>query len=218
MVFNLRSRIESPEMFLRRLQVCRAVIRALLWAFLLAGVSVGCSKEEIIELADQVQEKGEGFVVESKKVTDSLVRGPEEEEIPTGRMTIATPDPIEVDFALVKMHVVGDGRDQSLQITSYDPTSEAMARPAVLLHASTNVETVALLAGKPLKCNLFIQTELNSAIARTPVNEPVTVNFGAMNMQERSITATIDPCVLVGSDGETIDVSGGEIFGIVSGD
>ena len=186
-------------------------------AFLAVCCISGCSKEEMKGMAEKVQQKGEQFVVESKKVTDSMVRGPAEILGPTGNISIATKTPIDVDYALAKMHSVEEGRANSFQISSYDPESGKVTLPAVFLYATTEVETVALLAGKSLPCNLFVERGSDSSIARTPVGSPVIITFGSMNMQEKTITATIAPCKLLGSDGNPVDVAGGQILAVVEG-
>ncbi|QDV45650.1 hypothetical protein Enr13x_55290 [Stieleria neptunia] len=176
-----------------------------------------CSKDKLKELADTVQKEGTNLVKESKKMTDALVE-PAKEELPeTGRMVIKTAEPIEIDQAVVTMHVVGDGRKNSLQITSYPPGAERASAPAVFLHGTTTVETVALLAGKSLSCNLFVEPKAGAPIARNEVGRPVSVTFGSMNMQEKTMVATIEPCTLIGSDDQPLEIGGGEILAVVIG-
>ena len=88
----------------------------------------GCSKEKLTDLANTVQSQGENLVKESKKMTDSLVETAKEQLPETGKITIRTPEPIEIEQAVVKLHVVGDGRKHSLQITSYPSGAEANFR------------------------------------------------------------------------------------------
>ncbi|MDV6034327.1 MAG: hypothetical protein F9B45_30380 [Phycisphaera sp. RhM] len=177
----------------------------------------GCSKEKLKDLADTVQTEGKNLVKESKKMTDALVETAKEELPETGRMVIQTAEPIEIDQAVVTMHVVGDGRENSLQITSYPPGAERTSAPAVFLHCTTTVETVALLAGKSLPCNLFIEPKPGAAIARNEIGRPVSVTFGSMNMQEKTMAATIEPCTLIGSDDQPLQIAGGEILAVVEG-
>lgn len=184
---------------------------------LLTSLSTGCSKKKLDELADKVQKQSENLVNESKKMTDSLVETAKEQLPETGKMTIKTSEPVEFDQAVVTMHVVGDGRMNSLQITTYPVGSEYASSPACFLHATTEIETVALLAGKSVACNLFLEANSNSPIARTPVGKPVSVTFGSMNMQEKTITATIDSCSLIGSDDKPVAVAGGEVLAVVEG-
>ncbi len=150
-------------------------------------------------------------------MTDALVE-PAEEPLPeTGKLLIKMDEPLEIDHAVVKMHVVGDGRKNSLQITSYPPGVEHTPAPAVFLHATTEVETVALLAGKSLPCNLFVEPRAGAPIARSEIGHPVSVTFGSMNMQEKTITATIDTCTLIDSNDQPLALAGGEILAVVEG-
>ncbi|QEF98473.1 hypothetical protein Mal15_25250 [Stieleria maiorica] len=176
-----------------------------------------CSKEKLKELADTVQKEGESLVKESKKMTDALVETAEEPLAETGKILLKTPEPLEIDQAVVKVHVVGDGRKHSLQITSYPPGAERTPAPAVFLHATTDVETVALLAGKSLPCNMFVEPRAGAPIARNPIGHPVSVTFESMNMQEKTITATIDACTLIDSNDQPLAIAGGEILAVVEG-
>lgn len=178
----------------------------------------GCSKEKLKDLADTVQKEGENFVIESKKMTDSLVETAKEQLPETGNITIKTAEPIEIERAIVKMHVVGDGRKNSLQITSYPLDSQYTPAPALFIQSTTAIETVALLGGKSVPCNLFVEPKSGSPIARNPIGEPVSVTFGSMNMQEKTITATVDACTLVGSDDQPLTIDGIEILAVVAED
>ncbi len=40
--------------------------------------------------------------------------------------------------------------------------------------------------------------------------------FGSMNMQEMTITATIEPCTLIGSDGQPLTIDGADILAVVA--
>lgn len=192
--------------------VCLTVA-SILWM----GCVSGCSKEKLNELADTVKEQGGNLVKESKKMTDSLVE-PAEEPLPeTGKMTINMADSIEINQAIVQMHVVGDGRKNSLQITSYPPGQPRVPSPAVFLQATTEVETAALLAGKSIACTMFFDAGGNLPIAKTAPDHPIIVTFGSMNMQEKTIPATIDACSLQAADGTSVDLLGGEILAIVEG-
>ncbi|MCO8124381.1 hypothetical protein NHH03_21760 [Stieleria sp. TO1_6] len=177
----------------------------------------GCSKEKLTQIANSVQQQGEQFVIESKKMTDSLVETPEEPPAETGKITIGTDKPLEIDQAVAIMHDVGDGRQNSLQITSYPPDSQHPSAPAVFLHATTDVQTIALLGGQSIQCNLFIEPKSGAAIARNEIGRPVTVTFGSMNMEQQTITASIEPCVLIGSDNQPMNISGGQILAVVQG-
>lgn len=186
---------------------------------ILLGLSVfccsGCSKEKLNDLANQVQTQGESLVKESKKLSDSLVETAKEQLPESGHMTIMTSEPIKIDQAVIKMHVVGDGRKNSLQITSYQPAMANTAAPAVLIHSTTAIETVALLAGKSLPCNVFVEPKSDAAIARNEIGRPVAVTFGSMNMQEKTITATMEACTLMGSDGQPLQIDGADILAVV---
>ena len=175
----------------------------------------GCSKEKLQDFADTVQKEGESLVIESKKMTDSLVETAKEQLPETGKMTIQTPEPIQLDRAVVKLHSIGDGRKNSLQITSYDPGAARVSAPAVFIHSTTDVQTVALAAGQSIPCNLFVELKPGTPIARNPIGKPVAVTFGSMNMKEKTITATISPCTLVGSDNQPVSIGGGDILAVV---
>ena len=168
-------------------------------------------------MAEKVQKQGEGLVEESKKMTDSLVETAKEQLPETGSITIQTAEPVVLDQAVAKIHVVGDGRMNSLQITSYPPGEERVSAPAVFIQATTGIETVALAAGKSIPCNVFLEPKVGAAIARNEIGKPVSVTFGSMNMQEKTITASIAACTLIGSDGESVSVAGGEILAVVEG-
>lgn len=184
----------------------------------LAIVLSGCSKEDLNDIANQVQTQGENLVKESKKMTDSLVETAKEQLPESGNMLIKLDQPLQLDQAVIKLHVVGDGRKNSMQITSYTPGEQYLSAPAVFIHATTSIETVALLGGKSIPCNLYVEPGAGSAIARNKVGSPVSLTFGSMNMQEKTITATIEACTLIGSDDQPVAVAGGDILAVVQED
>ncbi|MCA9139640.1 MAG: hypothetical protein KDB00_22860, partial [Planctomycetales bacterium] len=189
---------------------------SLLAFFCLISIS-GCSKEKLSDIANKVQTQGESLVKESKKMTDALVETAKEPLNASGHMTIKSAEPIEINKAVVKMHVIGDGRKNSLQITSYSPGVAHTSVPAVFIHSTTSIESVALLAGKSVPCNVFIEPKSGAPIARNEVGRPVAVTFGSMNMQDKTITATIEPCTLIGSDDQPLKIDGGDIVAFVEG-
>ena len=92
------------------------------------SVLPSCSKEKLTDIANQVQTKGKDLVKESKKMTDSLVKEAEEALPETGNMTIQTPETIQIDQAVIKMHVIGDGRKNWPRKTRSSPLNRNATR------------------------------------------------------------------------------------------
>lgn len=175
----------------------------------------GCSKEKLADIATKVKDKGTDLVKESKKMTDSLVEGPVIPEAETGNVSIqTTPQAIEIDQAIARLYVVGDGRKHSLQITSYPPGADKTGSPAIFIQATTDIETIPLLAGKSIPCNVFLEAQ-GGVIARNPVGKPVDITFGSVNFETNTVTATLPACMLMQADNQPLSVGGGEILAVV---
>ena len=154
-------------------QGCHFVSLCLPWALVGVSLMAGCSKKELEEAANAVTEKASsvaesvktqggqlaenateaatsgGSVVDKLKTATSLGE--------TGKIVLRSTEPIEVPRAAIVLHSVGDGRKNSLQITSYLPGAESTGSPSVFLHANTEIKSLAELEGKTMACNLFVE-------------------------------------------------------------
>lgn len=196
---------------------------AVLLGLLLLG---GCSKEDLEnaansakQAASDVAEKGlaEGkkIVSKSKEVTDSLVEKAEEVLPAAGKIKLATePTPIETDRGVIVMYTVGDGRKNSVQITSYEPGAASVGSTAVFIHATTDIETVALLGGKTIPCNVFVESA--GVVSRNVFGRPIDISFDTINAEENTISATMPACMLLGSNNKPLSIAGGEIVAVIT--
>ena len=171
-----------------------------------------CTKEKLEEISSGLEE-GLGQL-------PGAPLDPIKEVLPeTGKIELQSSPPITVDKAIAAVYAVGDGRPNSVQITSYDPGGTSTGSPSIFLHGNldSGTSTVALVANKPVPCMMYVEQTSGGEVFRTPVGSPVKVIFGAMNMQEKTIEATLGPCALRGSDGNSIRIPGGKILAIVNG-
>ncbi|PNY36427.1 hypothetical protein C2E31_13430 [Rhodopirellula baltica] len=179
------------------------------------AIGQGCSKKDLSEIADSISEKGESFVKESRKLTDSLVNEPEQPPTPTGELELQFDTPVRFEAANVQVFCVGYGRPNSLQLLTYDASADRLPDSGLLIEAATEIETVALLVGKTLACNLFVATGYNRPVLSTSIETPVEVRFDAMNFSAGTVTGTILPCSLKRPDGEMVELSGGTFTAIM---
>ena len=198
-------------------------IAALLFC-LCVPVLGGCSKEDLekaassakqaaSDVASKGMEQGEKFVAKSKEVTDSIVEKAEEALPPSGSIKIQTAKPIELNEGVIVLYSVGDGRKNSMQITSYDPGKPAIGETAVFIHATTDIETVALLGGKTVPCNVYVES--GGVVARNLIGQPVQISFATINVEKNTINATLPACKLLGSDNKPLDIAGGQIEAVI---
>ncbi|MEL6109575.1 MAG: hypothetical protein AAFU85_26495 [Planctomycetota bacterium] len=201
--------------------------RASLFSVLLGLLLLaGCSKEDLEKAANSAKQaasdvaakglaEGEKIVAKSKEVTDTLVEKAEEVLPAAGKIKLATePTPIETDRGIIVMYSVGDGRKNSMQITSYEPKAASIDSTAVFIHATTDIETVALLGGKTIPCNVFVESA--GVVSRNVFGKPVEITFGMINVEENTISATMPACMLLGSNNKPLSLAGGEIVAVIT--
>lgn len=180
-------------------------------------LSLGCSKEDIEGLGDTLKEQTDKIVQQGKDAAGKIAQEGEALLPESGKISLQSAPPVETSKAIAEMHVVGDGRKNSIQICSYEPGAQTTGSPSVFIHATTSIQSVALLAGQTVPCNVYVEMSPNSPIARNQIGSPVPIVFGSMNMSEKTITATIGQCTLVDTDGKPFSVGGGEILAVVRG-
>ncbi|MEO1526131.1 MAG: hypothetical protein AAFX06_11895 [Planctomycetota bacterium] len=191
---------------------CFAAVLSLLLGLVL---SIGCSKEDLENAANSAKQAASDVAAKSKQVTDSLVEKAEEALPSAGKITLQTAtEPIETDRGVIVLYRVGDGRKNSMQITSYKPGASSIGTTAVFIHATTEIDTVALLGGKTIPCNVYVES--GGVVARNVIGQPVDVSFATINVQENTISATMPPCTLLGSDNKPVSISGGNIVAVVT--
>ncbi|MCC9601093.1 hypothetical protein LOC67_11095 [Stieleria sp. JC731] len=182
---------------------------------LMIGFSAGCSKEKLSELTNTVAEKGESLVRESKKMTDSLVNEAPAVIGPTGNAQLNFSEPLKFSEASIRLHTVGDGRENSLQLVTYDPSKATVPSPAMFFETATSIETVPLMGGQTIKGTLYVDRGRNLPLLRTSIDHPAEIQFASMNFADNTIEGTISNCVLVQPDGETVEIEGG-VFTAIS--
>lgn len=201
---------------------CRRNLRQSTLALLMGSIfglllSSGCSKEKLNDLANSVKEQSNSLVEEGKKLTGDLADAAAEQLPETGKISLRTATPIETSAAVLVIHVVGDGREASVQITSYEPSVDRLKSPSVFIEASSDIESASQLAGQSLSCVVFVEPSVGATISRTPLGKPATITFGSMNPQAGTISATLTPFELIGTDDTALSVAGGEVLALVTG-
>lgn len=177
------------------------------------GSLLGCSKEDLKGINDTLNEQKDKLVKASKELAEEG-----KELLPeTGKIVLGSSPAIETSVGIATIYVVGDGRKNSMQITSYEPGADSTGYPAVFIHATTEIETIALLAGKVIDCNVYVAADSSGTVARNEIGSPIPVAFGSMNMQEKTISASIERCRLVTSDGKPFSIASGQILAVVRG-
>lgn len=86
----------------------------------------------------------------------------------------------------------------------------------MMLYANTSATQVEDLDGE-IQCDLFFQSDANSAVAMTPPGKPVTVSLGIINNEERTMEATIGEATLITADGKSIELTRGSVVAVIGG-
>ncbi|SMP55952.1 hypothetical protein SAMN06265222_10561 [Neorhodopirellula lusitana] len=193
-------------------------------ALLIAIAISGCSKESLKDAYDSAKSQTQDLASSTQELASSAkesvstaVKAVEAKLPSKGSMVLQSdfsiPDP---QRASVELIVIGDGRPNVVQICSYDPTSDQLIYPAVLLHGPTDLTSIGELSGTSVACDLYMQAESSSVIAMTKPGGHVDVMFGPLNAEDQTLTATIQPGEVTGSDQKTYQVQGGQVIAAVN--
>lgn len=188
----------------------RSIHRVLtLLLFVILLVPGGCSKEEIKEKLKQAQEKVEA-------VADSTVKAVEDKLPETGSITLEMSKPVEeLKRADVELIVIGDGRPNVVQILTYDPASSSRVYPCLLLHGTTRATSLAGLASESVDCDMYFQASSSGPVVMTKPGASVPVTFGALSVEDNTLSASLGAAELVSADNSPINIRGGNLVAVV---
>ena len=167
----------------------------------------GCSKEEMKQALDDAKAK-------TQQVTKTAVAEIEERLPASGNIELRSNPKIEqASKATVRIISIGDGRPSSVEIASYNPSSEP-TYPAIYLHGPTTAADAQALSGQTVACDLYLQVKSHLPVAMTRPGESAQVTFNRFDAEEGTVIATIAPVELMTSDDQTLSVSGGNIVAV----
>jgi hypothetical protein len=171
---------------------------ALVWLVvgtLIASSGVGCGKEELAKITEQVKEA----------TVDKIdIPVPQIKLQPIGEMQLATSTPVSLTNISMSVLVIGDGRPNVLQIQLTNPNPQAV--PAVFVRAETTATSVAQLIGQTVPVKMFVQPTAAGPIWSSPDDRPVSISFD--KLEETEVVGRINAGVLLGTDGVETPVSG----------
>ena len=171
-------------------------------------VAAGCSKEELTQAYEDAKAK-------TQEVTQTTVAAVEERLPESGSISLRSDFPIEkFTMANIEIIAVGDGRPSSMQIYTYDPSSEYLTYPAMHIHGPTSLKDVSALTGESLPCDMYLRTNSNGPVAMTRPGESIMVTFGIYDAAEGTITANLSKVDLMTSDDQTLSINGGELIAV----
>ncbi len=174
-------------------------------------LSSGCSRDELKQAYEDAKVKTQELASSTKEAVEAQLPA-------TGAVTLrTTPAMPPTTGATLELISIGDGRPSVLQVTSYDPGNSTKTYPSILLHGTTAVGSVESLAGTKIQCDMYLRVSRTMPIAITANGKPATVTFSGINAEEKTITATIEPVELIGSDGKSIQVLGGDLVAVIGG-
>jgi hypothetical protein len=193
---------------------CRRMIEMRFLTLLLLGIVIvpsGCSKEEIKQKFEEAKAK-------TQEMTASAVEAVEERLPESGSIVLEMTPVVEIKQADVELISIGDGRPNVVQIVSYDPSTTSRSFPCVLLHGTTTAKSASALAGETITCDMYFQASPTAAVAMTKPGGSVSVQFGAVNVEDNALSATLLQAELVGSDDKPVQIRGGEIVAVIRGE
>lgn len=174
--------------------------------------SGGCSKEEITAAIEKGKEK-------ATETVDQAMQEVEERLPENGSIALVTSPAVEkAGKADVELISFGDGRDNVVQIMTYDPSVSTRSYPAILLHGRTKATSAAALSGDTVECDMYFQASSSSPIAITRPNESVSVTFGALNTEDNALAATFNEAKLLASNDKPVNISRGDIVAVIRGE
>ncbi len=190
---------------------------SLLLAIATVVIQTGCSKDEIKQMATNIQERSQDLAVSAQEYTQAAVQVVEEQLPSTGSVSLRSSPPVEIDSATVEVIVIGDGRPNIVQIKTYDDENGPSSYPSLLVHGPTSVEDVSQLAGQAVSCDLYIQATGAGPITMTPPGDAVQVTFGVLDKESNTLKASIGSTRLISSDNKSSMLNGGNVVAKVQG-
>ncbi len=157
-------------------------------------VLVGCSKEEMNKMVEQVQSK-----------TTAAVKETVAKIAPTGSVQIALDDGIDIPSCSVRLLSMGAGRANVVQIRSYRDESSDQPQ-SFLFQGTTAANSVKELVGATVTGQLFAQSNRELGLWQSDSESPASIKF--LSIQETELFAEINQSQMLRVDGKSALPSG----------
>lgn len=181
----------------------------------------GCSEKKRQQIAAAVQQQASNIAESATDAASnfaSQATATVEDALPaTGQVTLKTSPAFEAESATMQLISIGDGRDNIVQITTYEPGQESLTYPSLLIRGTTTVGDAASLSGESIECQLYMQASSSEPIAATPPGRSISVSFRAYDPEKKTLTASISSGSLVDSNNASVRVGGGNLVAVVKG-
>ena len=153
---------------------------------------LGCSNEQLNKLVEDVKSSTDVVKKEVQKV------------VPVGSISLSLGSQIDTSTASCRLMVMGDGRENVLQIRS--STSNSESYPSVLFLGSTSATSFNALQGEKISGQLFVQTNGENGVWQNDPQGKCVVRI--LSIQETELIGDIEPTSMVNAEGKSLVTSG----------
>lgn len=176
---------EGPPKALVKWAVCMGLV-------VNATVFLGCNSEQLNKMVEDVKSSTEAVKQEVQKV------------VPVGSIKLSIGSPIETSAASCRFMVMGDGRENVLQIRSGASNSDSY--PSVLFQGLTTVASLNALAGEKVSGQLFVQTNGENGLWQNEPDGKCSIRI--LSIQETELIGDLEPTTMVSAEGKSVVASG----------
>jgi len=150
---------------------------------------VGCSKEELNKMVENVQTK-----------TSSVVKETIAKVVPMGSVQLSLDEGIEVPICSARLLNLGGGRTSILQIRSYGDDDRDAVK-SVLFQGKTSAASIQELVGQTVTGQLFAQSDKETGLWQSDSEGPSSIKILAL--QDTELVGEILQSKMVRVDGKS---------------
>ncbi len=177
--------IEGPPKALFKWAMCMGLVVG-------ATVFLGCNSEQLNKMVEDVKSSTEVVKQEVQKIA------------PVGSIKLSIGGPIETSAASCSLMLMGDGRENVLQIRSSASNSESY--PSVLFQGLTTATTWNALAGEKVSGQLFVQTNGDNGLWQNEPDGKCSIRI--LSIQETELIGDLEQTSMVNAEGKSVVASG----------
>jgi len=197
--------------------------KAVGWLCVLAVVAIGCSKDDLNNLANKAKNavsEGSAQVkdtvgeqVDSAKNTIVGAKAEVEQQLNmAGSIKLNVGSKVQTTACYVHLLKQGSGRPTVLQFRSYrDAESESF--PSIFLQAQVQAASAAELANQTVQCRLFVQLEEHGGVFFAEANTPVELRI--ISVEENLVKAVLGRASLLDTATGNMVTTTGQFEGVL---
>lgn len=160
---------------------------------LLCLIAVGCNKDDVDKMVEQVQQQTQAVQEEVAKV------------VPVGSVQLSLQGDVKAQSCTASLVIVGDGRPNVLQVRSY-PSMQFESFPSIFFQGTTTAATYQDLIGQTIKGEMFVAIENVSNVWQSDPASGASVTIRAIEGSE--LVGQFGNTTMVNPEGKTTSTSG----------